>query len=1079
MNDARAWWSNPRLWLIAIVVFAAASRMVHIEWDQNHFFHPDERQVAFTVQKLSFKTLQLDPEFFAYGTLPIYLTKISSSLIGLIDPRATSYDGVIVNGRYLSGLIGTLTVLLLISLGTRLYDRSVGLLAGLLLAACALHIQNSRFVTVDVTLTFFVLLALYQLVRVSLEGTAMRFVVAGVCIGFATATKFSALPLFLPLGIAALHRAFVERRLLSVAGRCGLAVGAAVAAFAIAEPYAIINYQKFMHDFLEQSHMVRNAGALPFTTQYMHTTKFAYDLDQLIVWCMGPALGLVAVWATLTRVGTAWRTRRAEEWILLAWVIPFFLVTGWFEVKFPRYLLPIYPLMILWAAEWLMRKYRSGALLGRLALPVVVAGTLATAFAYMSIYTQPHTVVTASEWVFRHVPSGSKILTQDWDEGFPFNLPGMNAGNYKVVAFGYYEHPDSSGKIQRLSREVASSDYIIVQTKRLYGALTRAPERFPLNTNYFYELFAGDLGYTLIQEVAVRPSLFGIQFPDELADESLTVYDHPKVLIFQNTGHLDADAIAEKILRGLPSRPLTLDDLLLARPSSEGALMAGGEALPIQSSIIALVLFAGLVEILSLAVYPILRRWLTGVGTLALSKTLGVLLFAYVSWLWISVGAGTFTQGTLTAITLAFAVLGALAWRRAHRSPMTRAEIIATEGLFWGAFVFFLGVRMWNPEIFWGEKPMDFSFLNALTRTTTLPPPEPWFAGSPLHYSYFGYYTVAALGKTLHLDPGLTFNLGIALMAGLTAAAAFAAGALVTNQWQTGVLAAFFTTLIGNLASIRELYTRGIVNFDYFWATSRVIRDTINEFPLWSFLFADLHAHVLVMPISLTFVALVIIWVRARAMEPQTPRPAGATAVLLALLCVTLGAIVVTNTWSAPTYILFFLFLLGAVWLTESDHQSRLHFLVGGITRVVWPSAVVVAGAFCAFLPYWRLFVPPERNWGWERGTLAMPRDFLTVFGVFLFVLIPFLFAQWSRAGRRPGERLGAARVALLLLAVAVMCTSLAVSTRAFMMIAFLLGLQVLLSRDTDSRWRIPTAMATFAFAITAGWGFVFVCGRM
>ena len=49
------------------------------------------------------------------------------------------------------------------------------------------------------------------------------------------------------------------------------------------------------------------------------------------------------------------RTRRAEEWILLSWVVPFFLISGWFQVKFPRYLLPIYPVMILWAAAWLWR----------------------------------------------------------------------------------------------------------------------------------------------------------------------------------------------------------------------------------------------------------------------------------------------------------------------------------------------------------------------------------------------------------------------------------------------------------------------------------------------------------------------------------------------------------------------------------------------------------------------------------------------------------------------------------------------------------------------------------------------------
>jgi len=1094
MSAFRSVWSGSRQWVVAIVVCAAAVRLVHIEWDANHFFHPDERAVAFAVQRLSFQPLlhferpKLDPDFFAYGSLPIYLAKITSDAVSLINPWGASYDGIIINGRRLSAVIGALTVLLLMLLGRRLYDQSVGLLAGVLLAACALHLQNSRFMTVDVILTCVVLLALFALVRVATEGRLIHFVLAGIAIGLATATKFSAMPLFLPLGIAALHRVRVERRFVPVAARCAVAVVAAVLAFAVGEPYGIIRFTRFYHDILEQSHMVRNAGVFPYTTQYMGTPKYWYDLWQLIVWGMAPPLGLVAVWATATRVSVAWRERRIEEWILLSWVLPFFLITGWFEVKFPRYLLPIYPLMTLWAAAWLVRKYRGGTLFGRLAAPVVVAGTVAAAAAYVTIYTRPFTEVTASEWVYRHIPSGSKILTQDWDEGFPLPLPipAGQAARYHIVPFGYYE-PDSSAKIQRLSQELASADYIVFQTKRLYGAITQgapyAGEKYKLTNNYFYELFAGDLGYTIEEEFASRPALFGFEFPDELADESLTVYDHPKVLILRNTERLAAPVIADKILYGLPSRVLTRNDLLLARPAAGAAFETTSAAPPIQSNTLALVLFIALVEILSLSAYPLLRPWLPGAGTLALSKTLGVLLFAYVSWLLVSVGAARFTQGALSAIAVGLTVVGALMWRRQGHVLLSRREIIATEALFWGSFAYFLVVRMYNPEVYWGEKPMDFSFLNALTRSTTLPPPEPWFAGSPLHYSYFGHYTIAALGKTLHLDPALTFNLGIALVGGLTAVAAFSAGAAVTGRWSTGLVAAFLVALLGNLAGPREWLARHAINFDYFWATSRVIRDTINEFPLWSFLFADLHAHVMVMPISLTFLCLSVLWVRTQVLEPQEQRARGTAIVLLVLLCLTLGAIMVTNTWSTPTYVLFFFFLVGALWLTEGTHHGVFHFITNAIGRVALPSSLVVAGAYCLFLPFWSHFTRAEGAWlGWERlgpDKLVQGGDFLTIFGLFLCILVPFVLALWSRSLRRGDESLGIGRSLLVGVGIAVTLGSLAISTRAFSAILFLLTLCPLLAPSTDRRWRVPLVMAAFAFAIIAGCDLVYVWDRM
>lgn len=1133
-TGARSTWAGPRLWIVAILLFAAGARFTNLEWDQKHFFHPDERAVTSAVGRLSLQPLQLDPDFYNYGHLPIYLTKVTTLLVSLVDPHAGSYDGIIINGRRMSALIGTLTVLLTIILGTRLYDRQVGLLGGFLLAACALHIQNSRFITVDITLTFFVLLALMQMVRLSQEGRPRHYLLAGACIGLAVATKFSAMPLFLPLGIAALHRYWVERRFSRFFLLSAAAVVAAVAAFAAVEPYALLNWERFFRDIREQSDMVRNAGVFPYTTQYMHTPKYLYDLGQMIVWCMGPALGIAAVCAVVLRVGSTWTERRAEDLVLLSWVIPFFLVTGWFEVKFPRYLLPIYPILILWVSDWLLRRRRAGSLIGRLGVPVVVIGTVAVGFAFMSTYTKPHTVVTASEWFYAHVPKGSKVLSQDWDEGFPMPLPGADGRAYTVVNFGYYERPDSLQKMQRLSEQLASSDYIVFQTKRLYGALTRAPERFPYSVNYFYELFAGDLGFTLIKEFASRPSLFGIEIPDELADESLTVYDHPKVLVFQNTGRLEASVLFDKITKGLPSKSMTRDDLLLARPAlavageedADAAVSASGASEPVRSSLLALFYFVLVIQILGVMVYPILRRWLHGAGVYALAKPFGVLLFAYLSWLWISLGMATFTQGPLLAVLALLIIAGGLAWPRALLGALpSRAEVIASETIFWGAFCFFLLVRAYNPEIFWGEKPMDFSFLNALNRATALPPPEPWFAGSALHYSYFGYYVVAALGKVINVHPAITYNLGVALVGGLTAAAAFAAGAAVHGRWGTGVIAAVFAVLIGNAAGLftwiersgawRAYYSltsariglgeavsdaiaalKGSpLGFDYWWATSRVVEHTINEYPLWSLQFADLHAHLMVMPTTLTFITLTIHWARRRLLAGNDVATVRSGIPMLLLLSLALGAIVVTNAWSTPTYVTLFPFVLLTIWIGEALHGNLWRFFKGVVTRVLAPTVFVAGAAYVFFLPFWTHFAPPERNFGWERGSdLVRPQEFIQIFGVYLVVLVPFLLALFARGLRRGEEPLTGWRqvvvVAVVGYVVAVLAAACAqptvaalvgsaVTNRAWLATLFVLGLVVLMLTAPPARWRIPAALATFAFAVTAGTDLVYVWDRM
>src|SRR5205085_2088684 len=108
---------------------------------------------------------------------------------------------------------------------------------------------------------------------------------------------------------------------------------------------------------------------------------------------------------------------------LLSWVLPFFAISAGFEVKFPRYLLPIYPLAILWGAKLLV-DLADRSRVWRLARGAVVALTSLWLLAFLTISFRPFTIQTASEWAYEHIPEGAKVLTQHWDEGFPFHMPG-------------------------------------------------------------------------------------------------------------------------------------------------------------------------------------------------------------------------------------------------------------------------------------------------------------------------------------------------------------------------------------------------------------------------------------------------------------------------------------------------------------------------------------------------------------------------------------------------------------------------------------------------------------------------------
>src|SRR5262249_25024611 len=157
--------------------------------------------------------------------------------------------------------------------------------------------------------------------RVVEEGAVAHYIGAGLSAGLAIATKFSALPILLPIAIAVLYRWFVEGRRLSALMR-GAGAGAAIAVgFALGQPYALLDYHAFKSDILEQSRMVRHAGLVPYTNQYIGVPKYAYDLQQMVLWGMGPLLGLAAVGGSVFRGVQAFRQKRMTELVLLAWVV--------------------------------------------------------------------------------------------------------------------------------------------------------------------------------------------------------------------------------------------------------------------------------------------------------------------------------------------------------------------------------------------------------------------------------------------------------------------------------------------------------------------------------------------------------------------------------------------------------------------------------------------------------------------------------------------------------------------------------------------------------------------------------------
>ena len=169
---------------------------------------------------------------------------------------------------------------------------------------------------------------------------------------------------------------------------------------------------------------------------------------------------------------------------------------------------------------------------------------------------------------------------------------------------------------------------------------------------------------------------------------------------------------------------------------------------------------------------------------------------------------------------------------------------------------------------------------------------------------------------------------------------------------------------------------------------TRIIPNTINEFPLFTYLFADLHPHLIAMP--LTVLVLILAINLARAGHTTFARRM-ALGVLLAL---TLGALGPANTWDFPTYAALMLVLLTLSALRTGGWRSALRGCAAG--------CMVGVLALLLYLPYYRGYQAPPISPAWIAPLAASPAPaWLVVWGWQLLLSISFIVMEWRGQGLR------------------------------------------------------------------------------
>jgi 4-amino-4-deoxy-L-arabinose transferase-like glycosyltransferase len=412
-----------------LLVATLALRLWGIKQGLPYVYNVDEEN-HFVPKAIEYYGHDLNPGYFLNPPAYSYLLSVVFELwFGSSDAvmRALTRNPteVYVVARVVASVLGTIAVWLTYLAGKRFFSREAGLVAAAIFGLSFLPIFYSHLALNDVPTLAPVALALYGVAGVVRHARMRDYVIAGVGIGLAAATKYTGGGIVLCLLFAAGCNLFVSEHRHTIR-RLAVGLLAALVAFLIANPYALLDFSTFLQGVQQQATETDAAklGASPAggIAYYLWTFTWGFGWAPAIAAVIGSALLVV-------------RRRFTLALVLIPAPVAFIVFMGVQQRYFGRWLMPIFPIAALLAGyavvegvRWLSRSR---------AIPALLAGTVVVALLLVQsvtaivhndeVLSRPDTLNTARAWMVTHIPVGAKIVVEpivpgNWTEDIDRSL---------------------------------------------------------------------------------------------------------------------------------------------------------------------------------------------------------------------------------------------------------------------------------------------------------------------------------------------------------------------------------------------------------------------------------------------------------------------------------------------------------------------------------------------------------------------------------------------------------------------------------------------------------------------------------
>jgi len=511
------------------------TRFVGLNWGYPYLFHPDENNISSSLLQLSCRDLQttglsecFNPHFYAYGQLPIYLGRVVLSLLELFfqtpENRAVGASFAL---RLISALASVLTAGVLYRWLKQEFVKEWPALVGVMLYIFSpIFIQFAHFGTTE---------SLLLLLFVSLLYLRNRNLLSGFLIGLSGAIKLSALI----LAIVPLLQLFQGAKFsLSKEKWKGLFLSglSAILTFVLFTPHYWLNFAAFSQSLAYEAGVASGSLRVFYTEQFKETVPLLFTLRAILPYALGWGQLILAIIGSLVAL--------IQKRLRLLFV--FSILLGYqlmLYAQWARFWLYLYPLFLYFATLSLVELRRVSTRFFGFVVLFLTLGQILTGLAFFSIYLKEDSRLSAAAYLLKRAPKEAVIAAESANV-VDLSLRGFWPNYYSNYLYDIETNPALRQKVFKI---LAKADYVVVDSRRVFRnyscfyfvkgklkeeASCSKTKRYSFIGRYYSLLFNSGK-FRLVATFSSFPELGKWYWEDENAEETISVFDHPVVRIYQ------------------------------------------------------------------------------------------------------------------------------------------------------------------------------------------------------------------------------------------------------------------------------------------------------------------------------------------------------------------------------------------------------------------------------------------------------------------------------------------------------------------------------------------------------------------